>query len=199
MENGIKPIWVFDGKPPDLKSKELDKRTELKQGAEEKKEEAIAAGDWETAKKMAGRSIKITPEMMADAKLLVRLLGCPVVEAPGEAEAQCAVLVKNGLAFATASEDMDTLTFGSNYLLRGFNSKKEPITQIQLKEVLEGFEMNMDEFIDLCIMCGCDYTHSIAGVGPVKAFKYITDHKNIENILEVIKENNEDESKKQKF
>jgi len=36
---------------------------------------------------MAGRSIKITPEMMADAKLLVRLLGCPVVEAPGEAEA----------------------------------------------------------------------------------------------------------------
>jgi flap endonuclease-1 len=145
---------------------------------------------------MAGRSIKITPEMMADAKLLVRLMGCPVVEAPGEAEAQCAVLVKSGLAFATASEDMDTLTFGSNYLLRGFNSKKEPITQIQLKEVLEGFEMNMDEFIDLCIMCGCDYTHSIGGVGPVKAFKYITDHKNIENILEVIKENNEDESKK---
>jgi len=199
MENGVKPIWVFDGKPPDLKSKELDKRTELKKDAEEKKEEAIASGDWEQAKKMAGRSIKITPEMMADAKLLVKLLGCPVIEAPGEAEAQCAVLVKNGLAFATASEDMDSLTFGTNYLLRGFNSKKEPITQIHLKELLEGFEMNMDEFIDLCIMCGCDYTHSIGGVGPVKAFKYITDHKNIENVLEIIRESNEDESKKQKF
>ena len=109
------------------------------------------------------------------------------------------MLVKNGLAFATASEDMDSLTFGTNYLLRGFNSKKEPITQIDLKTMLEGFEMNMDEFIDLCIMCGCDYTHSIGGVGPVKAFKYVTDHKNIENILEVITENNEDESKKQKF
>lgn len=87
MEAGVKPIWVFDGKPPDLKSKELDKRVELKRDAEEKKEEAIAAGDWEAAKKMAGRSIKITPEMMADAKLLVQLMGCPVVEAPGEAEA----------------------------------------------------------------------------------------------------------------
>jgi flap endonuclease-1 len=50
MENGVKPIWVFDGKPPDLKSKELDKRIELKRDAEEKKEEAIAAGDWEKAK-----------------------------------------------------------------------------------------------------------------------------------------------------
>jgi len=36
---------------------------------------------------MAGRSIKITPEMIEDAKTLVRLLGAPVVEAPGEAEA----------------------------------------------------------------------------------------------------------------
>lgn len=71
MENGVKPIWVFDGKPPDLKSKELDKRKEMKDAAEEKKEEAIAAGDWETAKQMAGRSIKITADMIKDAKLLV--------------------------------------------------------------------------------------------------------------------------------
>jgi flap endonuclease-1 len=63
-----------------------------------------------------------------------------------------------GLAFGTASEDMDSLTFGSTHLLRGFNSKKEPISQINLQEVLDGFEMNMDEFIDLCILCGCDYT-----------------------------------------
>jgi len=71
MECGIKPIWVFDGKPPDLKSKELDKRVAMKKDAEEQKEKAIAEGDWEQAKKMAGRSIKITPEMMADAKQLV--------------------------------------------------------------------------------------------------------------------------------
>jgi flap endonuclease-1 len=127
MEAGIKPIWVFDGKPPDLKSKELDKRKASKEEAEEKKEKAIAEGDFEMAKKMAGRSIKITNEMMEDAKLLVKLLGCPVIEAPGEAEAQCAELCKAGLAYGVASEDMDSLTFGSTHLMRGFNSKKEPI------------------------------------------------------------------------
>ena len=108
-------------------------------------------------------------------------------------------MCKMGLAFGTASEDMDSLTFGSTFLMRGFNSKKEPITQVELAKVLEGFEMNMDEFIDLCIMCGCDYTHSIGGIGPIKAFNLIKEHGNIEKILEQIKIQNEDPSKKQKF
>jgi len=53
-------------------------------------------------------------------------------------------MCKADLAFGTATEDMDALTFGSNYLLRGFNSKKEPITQIDLKVMLTEFDMNMD-------------------------------------------------------
>ena len=69
---------------------------------------------------------------MNDAKKLIRLIGAPVIEAPCEAEAQCAELVKMGFAYGTASEDMDALTFGTNVLLRGFNSKKEPIIQIEL-------------------------------------------------------------------
>ena len=87
MENGVKPIWVFDGKAPDLKAEELEKRKALKEAAEEEKEAAIAAGDMERAKQLAGRSIRITSEMMADAKRLVKLMGVPVIEAPGEAEA----------------------------------------------------------------------------------------------------------------
>ena len=199
MENGVKPIWVFDGKPPDLKSKELEKRSLLKKAAEEQKETAIAEGDMERAKQMAGRSIRITPEMMADAKKLVQLMGVPYIEAPGEAEAQCAELCKMGLAFGTATEDMDALTFGSPFLIRGLNSKKEPITQIDLSLVLEGFGMNMDEFIDLCILCGCDYTHSIGGIGPIKAFKLIEENRNIEAVLEKVVESNEDPKKKQKY
>jgi flap endonuclease-1 len=127
MEAGVKPVWVFDGKPPELKDHVLDKRKEMKESAEEEKERAIEAGDLETAKRMAGRSIKITAEMMADAKKLLALMGMPVIESPSEAESQCAAIVKQGLAYGTASEDMDSLTFGTNFLLRGFNSKKEPI------------------------------------------------------------------------
>lgn len=94
---------------------------------------------------------------------------------------------------------MDALTFGTNFQLRGFNSKKEPLTQIELKVLLEDFDMNMDEFIDLCIMCGCDYTKSIGGIGAIKAFKFIKDFGNIENILKEIEKDAKDPSKKQKY
>ena len=108
-------------------------------------------------------------------------------------------MCKLGLAFGTASEDMDALTFGSNYLLRGFNSKKEPITQIDLNLLLEGFGMNMEEFIDLCIMCGCDYTVTIGGVGPVRAFNLIEENRTIEACLKKIERSNMDPKKKQKM
>ena len=60
MENGIKPIWVFDGKPPEMKADELEKRKELKEEAEKERAKAEEAGDFERAKQMAGRSIRIT-------------------------------------------------------------------------------------------------------------------------------------------
>jgi len=72
-------MGVFDGKPPEMKSKELDKRKEMKEKAEEERKKAEEAGDWATAKQMAGRSIKVTTEMMDDAKKLVQLMGVPVI------------------------------------------------------------------------------------------------------------------------
>ena len=68
MESGVKPVWVFDGKPPEMKSGELEKRKEMKIKAEEEKKEAIATGNLEQALKMSGRSIKVTDQMIADAK-----------------------------------------------------------------------------------------------------------------------------------
>ena len=59
--------------------------------------------------------------------------------------------------------------------------------------------MSMEEFIDLCILCGCDYTHSIGGIGPVKAFNLMAENRTLEKVLEAVKEMNEDPNKKQKF
>jgi len=184
LNHGIKPIWVFDGTPPDYKKEELKRRRELKMKAEEMKEKAEEEGKLVEAKMMASRSVKITTEMAEDAKKLIKLLGLPMVEASSEAEAQCSALVKAGKAYATATEDMDALTFGSSRLIRGFNSKKDPICEITLDTVLKEFNMTMDEFIDLCILCGCDYSPHIDGIGPVKAFKFIQEYKTLEKVIE---------------
>lgn len=54
---------------------------------------------------------------------------------------------------------MDLLTLGCNYLLKqNRKGKPDEYVEIDLSKVLKSFEMNMDEFIDLCILCGCDYS-----------------------------------------
>jgi flap endonuclease-1 len=147
---------------------------------------------------MKKRNIKITKQMVADAKTMLKLMGLPVVEAFSEAEAQCVVLVRDKKADAVASEDMDCLTFGATLQLRGFTqrkSKNDPITEIELDMVLKELELTMDEFIDFCIMCGCDYTKTIDGLGPSGAFKLIKEYKTIEKSIEALKEKNVEREK----
>lgn len=147
---------------------------------------------------MKKRNIKITQKMSEDAKKMLKLMGLPVIDSLCEAEAQCVVLVKAGKADAVASEDMDCLTFGAPLQLKGFTlrkDKKDPIAELELSVVLKELDLSMDEFIDLCILCGCDYTKQIEGLGPNTAFKLIKEHRTIEKVLEEIKKINEEKVK----
>lgn len=195
IELGIKPIYVFDGKPPSMKGGELAKRAEAKKAAEEAAKKAKEEGDLELAEKFSRRVNRITPEMMAACKTLVRAMGVPVIEAPCEAEAQCAELVKAGMAYATASEDMDSLTFGTKKLVRQLWSgvsasaqkKGQKPTEFSLDVALEDLDLKMSEFIDLCILCGCDYADGIKGVGVVKALSLIREYKDLGMAVETLK------------
>ncbi|ORX89576.1 PIN domain-like protein [Basidiobolus meristosporus CBS 931.73] len=186
VEHGIKPAYVFDGKPPTLKSGELAKRLERRNAANKNLAEAQEAGDAAGIDKFSRRTVKVTREHNEECKRLLRLMGIPYIEAPCEAEAQCAALCKAGKVYAAASEDMDTLTFQSPVLMRHLTfseARKMPIDEIHLDKVLEGLELTYDQFIDLCILLGCDYCDSIKGIGPHRAVNLIKQHKSIENIL----------------
>ena len=108
-------------------------------------------------------------------------------------------MAKSGKVYATASEDMDCLTFGCPILLRGFSNKDEPVTEIKLDIVLKDLDVTMDEFIDLCILCGCDYCDSIEGIGPIKAHSLIKENKDIEGVIKYAEKYNCDSTKKKKF
>lgn len=186
LSNGIKPVFVFDGKPPTLKTGELAKRAARKREAESGLEEAKETGGAEEALKFAKRSVRVTKEHNEECKKLLRLMGVPVVEAPCEAEATCAALAKAGKVYATATEDMDALTLGTPILIRHLTfseARKIPIKEISLPRVLEGLKLTEDQFIDMCILLGCDYCESIKGIGPKKSFELIQKYKCIEEIL----------------
>jgi len=189
VENGIKPVYVFDGKPPHMKSGELAKRRERREEAQKGLAQAEETGDAESMEKFSRRLVKVTPEHNADCKKLLKLMGIPYIEAPCEAEAQCAALVKAGKVYATGTEDMDALTFGSSVLLRHLTfseARKMPIREFYLDRILAELELSHDEFIDLCILLGCDYCDSIKGIGPKRAIDLIKEYKTIEEIVKHI-------------
>jgi len=188
-ENGIKPVYVFDGKPPQMKAGELEKRKEKRDEAQAALDKAKEDGDMEEVDKQSRRLVKVTKEHVAEVKTLLKHMGVPYVDAPCEAEAQCAELVKSGKVFAAGTEDMDALTFGTTVLLRHLTfseARKLPIKEFHLQNVLEGFEMDQDQFVDLCILLGCDYVDKIKGIGPKKAIELVKKYKNIDTILENI-------------
>ncbi|XP_065219671.1 flap endonuclease 1 [Planococcus citri] len=189
IENGIKPVYVFDGKPPEMKSGELAKRAERREEAQKNLEAAEETGDNNLVDKFSKRLVKVNSKHVEECKDLLKLMGIPFVEAPCEAEAQCAAMTKAGLVYATATEDMDALTFGSPVLVRHLTfseARKVPVQEYHLSKVLAGMNLTYDEFIDLCMLLGCDYCDSIRGVGPKRAMEFIREYRSISKIIENI-------------
>ncbi|KAJ9145474.1 Flap endonuclease 1 [Pleurostoma richardsiae] len=190
VDNGIKPLYVFDGAPPKLKSGELARRYQRKQEANEGLEEAKETGTAEEVEKFSRRTVRVTREHNEDCQKLLKLMGIPYIIAPTEAEAQCAVLARAGKVYAAASEDMDTLCFDSPILLRHLTfseQRKMPIQEVFLDKVLAGLDMDRKQFVDLCILLGCDYLDPIPKVGPNTALKLIREHGSLEKVVEYMK------------
>lgn len=187
LDYGIKPVYVFDGAAPELKKAELEGRKAKAAEAAAALEQAVAGeAEDDVLEKLSKRTVRMSREQVADCKRLLTLMGLPVVEAPSEAEAQCAELVRGGRCYAVATEDMDALPFGSAILLRNVSvseAKKKPICEFRLETVLREMGMTMDMFIDMCILLGCDYCGKIPGIGPHRAYEGIMQHKTMEAFL----------------
>jgi flap endonuclease-1 len=194
MVSGCKPCYVFDGKPPEMKGGELAKRLAKRKKAEKDLNAATESGDLEDMDKFSRRLVKVTPQHNADCKHLLKLMGVPYVESPCEAEAQCAELAKHNKVYATATEDMDALTFRTPKLLRRFTfsqgKEKQAILEIDCEVMLVGLDLTYEQFIDLCILCGCDYCGTIKGIGPKTALKLIKEHHTLEAIVKALKKGN---------
>ncbi|MGI0156037.1 MAG: FEN1 family endonuclease, partial [Thermoplasmata archaeon] len=123
LQQGVLPVWVFDGKPPERKAGTIRQRIAAKEKAESQYQEALAAGDLETARRKAAQTSHLTRPMVEELVELLAALGVPTVQAPGEGEAEAAVMSAKGTVWASASEDYDTLLFGAPRLVRGLAAR----------------------------------------------------------------------------
>ncbi|MBW2985120.1 flap endonuclease-1 [Candidatus Woesearchaeota archaeon] len=196
MQRGIKLAFVFDGEVPELKHEERERRKLIKIEAEMKYKEAKKKKDIEGMRKYASRTSRLTPEMVDDAKNLVRTLGLPVIDAPSEGEAQAAYIVSKGDAFAAVSQDYDSLLYGAERVIQNLTitAKKKKANTLTYESVnprmlflsksLNTLGIDKEQLIILAILIGTDYNiGGIKGIGPKKALdlvkKYGSDFDNL--------------------
>jgi flap endonuclease-1 len=199
MYYGIKFAFVFDGKPPELKQKEREKRKTVKQEAMRLYEEAKKKEDIESMKKYASRTSILDKEMIKESKELISYLGFPVIQAPSEGEAQVAKIVSDKKAFAGVSEDFDSLLYGIPKLVKNLSitgRRKFKSTYVTIKPKLITLSKNLnnlgidnDQLIVLAMLVGTDYNPGgIRGIGPKNALKLVKQHKDdFDNLFKEVK------------
>ncbi|MBS3122764.1 flap endonuclease-1 [Candidatus Woesearchaeota archaeon] len=190
MELGLKPVFVFDGPPPKLKIYERKRRSELKAEAKKEYEIAKEREDITSMKKYAARTTKLTSEMVDDAKELITCLGLPIIQAASEGEAQAAYIVKQNDAFASVSQDFDSLLYGAPNIIRnlsiagkrkknsalGYTAIKPEL--INLDDNLKSLGISNEQLLILSMLVGTDYNiGGIKGIGPQKALKLVKQYK----------------------
>ena len=194
IEKDIKPIYIFDGQAPELKSETQAKRREIRDEAEKIYKDALAKGDTEKARKFAMRSSTLSPEIIESSKKLLTLMGIPYIDAKGEGEAQAAYLVQNGDAYAVASQDYDCLLFGAKRVVRNLavNSNLGNLEYYQLNKVLKELNVTREELVDMGILIGTDFCDGLKGVGAKTALKLAHKGQLKEKIAELQKQSSHD-------
>jgi len=200
-EKGIKLAFVFDGKPPEMKASEIRRRRRVKEEAVVQYKAALKEGRVEEARKYAQATSSLKDMMVEDAKKLLDALGVAWVQAPSEGEAQAAFIAGRGDVWAVASQDHDSLLFGTPRMVKNLaitGRRKLPRRDayveveprlIELAKVLGELALTREQLIDVGILIGTDFNpDGVRGIGPKTAVKLIREHGNLEALKTVQQE-----------
>ena len=196
LEEGITPIYVFDGLPPEEKMAEIERRRKAKEEAAKRLEAAKEVGE-ANLKKYAQATSRLTNEMAEEAKRLLKAMGIPVVQAPSEGEAEAAYINRLGLTWAAVSQDYDSILFGAKRLVRNLTitgKRKLPNKDVYVEikpeiietdELLKKLGLTLDQLIDVAILIGTDYNpDGVKGIGVKTAYTIIKKYGDLKKAIE---------------
>jgi flap endonuclease-1 len=193
LELGIRPAYVFDGKPPELKRKTIEARAAAKQQAEVEWKKALEEGDLRRALSKATRTARLDSDMIEEALSLLDGLGIPWIRARSEGEAQMSHMARKGDVWAGASQDFDAILFGTPNLVRNLtlagkrrlpSGKTVDVSPelVTLSDVLGMLQVSREQLVDMGVLMGTDFNDGVKGIGPKKALALVKKFGRLEDI-----------------
>lgn len=193
---GITLVMVFDGKADDAKSGTKDKRVDSSKSAQEsifelKKELRSVPPELYTDTMLIPLQKKysswksIREEDIIGLKKFFEGIGLPVITAPREAEEYCSYLCINDIVSAVYSTDTDNLAHSCPVWIHDITPKDgvNHADVIYYNDVITALGFNSDEFLDFCILSGCDYNKPIYGLASMTAYNHIKKYGKIESLI----------------
>lgn len=200
----ITPIFVFDGKN---KPTEKDEVKEERYQIQKEKREKIDSLYEQISSDILVNNANLTVELRKALcnynpidknvinafQSLLDCIGIPWLQAEGDAEQLCASLCIEEKVAAVFSKDTDVLAFGCPLVIYGFSKgyhkdefgrKTTMMDCARLDKCLEGLDITYQTFIDLCIMCGCDFNNhnNMVGHAALKSYKLLLPYKLIDKL-----------------
>ncbi|NXS63680.1 ERCC5 protein, partial [Brachypteracias leptosomus] len=117
----------------------------------------------------------VTGQMLLESQELLRLFGVPYVEAPMEAEAQCAVLDLTDQTAGTITDDSDVWLFGARHVYKNFFNQNKYVEYYQYVDFQNQLGLDRNKLINLAYLLGSDYTEGIPNVGFVTAMEILNE------------------------
>ena len=197
MNEGIKPVYVFDGKPSPLKQRTISERRLLKEKAKINLEEAIQKGDVERIAALRRSINYITSDIVDECKTLLGYMGVPFVQAISEGEAQASYMSSVNIVQGVISQDYDCLLFGARRVLRNFtlygrrriSSRNIYVSvnpeYLELEETLNSLKISREQLVDIAILTGTDFNEGLPRVGAKTALSLIRKNGSLENVLKI--------------
>ena len=198
MSMDLKLAIVFDGKAPELKLREQEKRAERKVKAENEYKKAVEEKDVDKMYKFAKRTSRLNHEIIDESKELIKAMGLPIIQAPSECDAQMAFMNEREDVWACATTDFDPFLHGAPRCITNLTlSQKRRLPGggyvltkpylVELDKILKELKLNRDQLIALSILVGTDYNEGVRGIGPKTALRLVKDIHDFDKLFKDVK------------
>jgi flap endonuclease-1 len=214
INTDVETLWVFDGPPPEIKKDLMRKRSCAKQRAKNEllltERERIdeyfnslensvdSDGEYQDVEvyknfnrdsdiKNRKKTVEISKSIVHDVQTLLELFGISYIVAISEGEMQCAAFSNT---YGAVSDDWDTLVFGSSNMIKNIKFHNKRYTKISLSSILFDLDLTHTQFVELCILLGCDYCPRIKGI-DFDIYQQYRIHKNVDSFINFLHDENE--------